>query len=275
MNHAAAKMALQFYLDHGVDEALLDEAQDRTVLREVPKPSIEAKRAGPPLPQSPASDMVVGKSERRDEAVKLAKAAQTIDALRDAVASFDGVTIKKTATNLVFCDGNPDARVMVIGEAPGADEDRQGKPFVGVTGQLLDRILKCINLGRDEEDVAQAVYMSNILNWRPPGNRTPSLAEIELSLPFIERHIQLVQPDLLIFCGGVSAKSLLGSTESISRLRKRWHDYTPQTPELTKNAKPISAIVTYHPEYLLKTPAQKRSVWADMLEIQKKLKELS
>src|SRR5262249_7051997 len=132
--------------------------------------------------------------------------------------------IRKTATNTVFCDGNPASPVMLVGEAPGADEDRLGRPFVGVSGQLLDRILKCIDLDRAQEDPARAIYISNILNWRPPGNRTPSPAEIEVSLPFIERHIMLAKPKLIILCGGVSAKALLGREEGISRLRKTWHD---------------------------------------------------
>ena len=160
---------------------------------------------------------------------------------------------------------------MLVGEAPGADEDRQGKPFVGASGQLLDRILACIGLDRTQEDPLSSVYISNILNWRPPGNRTPNPAEIAVSLPFIERHIQLVKPKILILCGGVSAKALLGRDESISRLRKGWHDYRPQTAQLQNaDAQPIPAIATYHPAYLLRTPAQKRAVWADMLSVQEK-----
>lgn len=267
MHQKAASAALQYYLDCGVDEALLEAPDDKTKMPE--KPQIIEKTTQSQAGQPP--EPLLGKSDARIETVKLAQQAKTLEELREAIAAFDGIAIKKTATNLVFCDGNPKASVMLIGEAPGADEDRQGKPFVGVSGQLLDKILKCIDLDRTEEDPASAVYISNILNWRPPGNRTPNPAEIEVSLPFIERHIQLIQPKLIILCGGVSAKSLLGSGDSISRLRKRWHDYLPQTPELREGASPIPAIATYHPAYLLRTPAQKKAVWADMLSVKEKL----
>jgi DNA polymerase len=163
---------------------------------------------------------------------------------------------------------------MIVGEAPGADEDRLGRPFVGVSGQLLDRILACIGLDRAEGDSLKSVYISNILNWRPPGNRTPTESEIAVSLPFIERHIQLIQPRLLILAGGVSAKALLGSADSISRLRGRFQSYLPQTPELRPNSTPIPTLATYHPSYLLRTPGQKKLVWADMLMILEKRREL-
>ena len=275
MHKKAAAAALQFYIDHGVDGGLLDEPVDRTAPSEAPialAPVKPVSSAPKPAPES--ADMLLGKSDARIEAVKLAQAAQTLEELRAAIAEFDGIAIKKTATNLVFSDGNAKAPIMIVGEAPGADEDRQGQPFVGVSGQLLDRILGCVGLERTEEDAAKAVYISNILNWRPPGNRTPSPAEIEVSLPFIERHIQLAAPKVLIFCGGVSAKSLLGSGDSISRLRNKWHDYLPQTPEYRDAAQSISAIATYHPAYLLRTPPQKKAVWADMLSLQDKRREL-
>jgi DNA polymerase len=162
---------------------------------------------------------------------------------------------------------------MIVGEAPGADEDRIGKPFVGVSGQLLDRILACIGLARTAEDPADAVYISNILNWRPPGNRTPTDAEVDISRPFIERHIALVKPRLLVFAGGVSAKGLLNSTDSISKMRGKWHDYRPATPGIADDGAPIPALATYHPAYLLRTPSQKKAVWADMLTVQARLRE--
>ena len=267
MHQKAASAALQYYLDCGVDEALLEVPGDKTKMPEKPKVIEKA----PQKQEAQSPEPFLGKSDARIEAVKLAQQAKTLEELREAIAAFDGIAIKKTATNLVFCDGNPKASVMLIGEAPGADEDRQGKPFVGVSGQLLDKILKCIDLERKEENPSRAVYISNILNWRPPGNRTPNPAEIEVSLPFIERHIQLIQPKLIILCGGVPAKSLLGSGDSISRLRQRWHDYLPQTPELREGVNPVPAIATYHPAYLLRTPAQKKAVWADMLNVKEKL----
>ncbi len=237
--YIAAKAALEFYADHGVDIAVDDEVVDRTSIPDMPPPinAPEAQKAPPPqsysqMAQEAPAAPLLGKTDAHAKALELAKAVNSIDALKEAIAEFDGISLKKTATNLVFCDGNPKAKIMLIGEAPGADEDRQGKPFVGTSGQLLDKILACIDLDRNEEDPLKSVYISNILNWRPPGNRTPSPAEIEVSLPFIEKHIQLAKPELIILCGGVSAKSLLGSGDSISKLRKKWHDYTPQNKEL-------------------------------------------
>lgn len=279
MKQQANIAALQWYLDHGVDEALMDEPVDRYAQTRQPVSNttqkLEKERlASPQTTNDIAHSSLLGASDAKAEAVKLALQANTLDDLRAAIAEFEGISLKKTATNLVFCDGNPKARVMLVGEAPGADEDRLGKPFVGVSGQLLDRILKCIDLDRTGEEPDKSIYISNILNWRPPGNRTPAPGEIEVSLPFIERHIQLIKPDILIFCGGVSAQSLLGRSDGISKLRKQWHAYLPQTKELHDQAEPIPALATFHPAYLLRTPAQKKAVWADMLEIQKKHQEL-
>ena len=267
------KAALDWHLDAGVDEVLSDIPGDATKMPELP-PKEDAKTEDRPLSPSshqaaPESASVEGTPERAAESLKLARAAANLEELREAIAGFDGMTLKKTATNLVFCDGNPAARVMLVGEAPGADEDRQGKPFVGVSGQLLDKILACIDLDRTAEEVDRALYISNILNWRPPGNRTPTPQEIAISLPFIEKHIALVKPDFLILCGGVSAKALLGSADSISRLRGKLHDYVPQTPGLFDTPPaPIKALATYHPAYLLRTPGQKKRVWQDMLMLQ-------
>lgn len=273
----ADKAALQFYLDAGVDTFLGDEALDRFKLVETSAPTMPVlKQAAQDHKQAPAPTPVpLGKSEASKQSAALAKAAKTLDELQEAIADFEGISLKKTATNLVFSDGNPESSIMLIGEAPGADEDRQGKPFVGASGQLLDKILKCIDLDRTEEDPSKAVYISNIINWRPPGNRTPAPAEIEVSLPFIERHIQLIKPKLIILCGGVSAKALLGTEDSVSKIRRAgWHDYTPQTAELREDSSSIPAIATYHPAYLLRTPAQKKAVWADMLQIQAKYREI-
>jgi len=277
--YIAARAALEFYADHGVDVAVNDDAIDKTALVEIASPP-------PPAQTSPANQepsfaqqaakappaALLGKTDAHAKALELAKAASSLDDLKEAIAEFDGIGLKKTATNLVFCDGNPKAKIMLVGEAPGADEDRAGKPFLGVSGQLLDKILACIDIDRNEADPLKSVYISSILNWRPPGNRTPAPAEIEVSLPFIEKHIQLVKPELLIFCGGVAAKSLLGSGDSISKLRKKWHDYTPQNKELGDQV--IPAIATYDPAYLLQTPAQKKAVWHDMLALNAKRKEL-
>ncbi len=285
--------ALQWHLDQGMDEVLADEPgllMRASVAAAAPAMQ-PASDIDPPAPAAIAPGVsatttsraatitniappapVQGTPELKNEAIRLALGAQNLDELRTALASFEGIAIKKTATNMVFCDGNPEAPVMLVGEAPGADEDRLGRPFVGASGQLLDRILKCIDLDRTQTDPERAIYISNILNWRPPGNRTPTPQEVELSLPFIERHIALVKPKLLIFCGGVSAKALLNTDDGISKLRSRWHNYTPQTPGLDISS--IPAIATYHPAYLLRTPSQKRAVWQDMLNLATKRQEL-
>ena len=186
---------------------------------------------------------------------ELAAQASDLQQLEAALADYDGCPLKATATNLVFADGAADARVMIVGEAPGADEDRQGKPFVGVSGQLLDRMLACIGFSREHN-----VYISNVLFWRPPGNRTPTPAEVASCLPFLERHIALKEPDYLILSGGSSAKTLLGTTEGVLKLRGRWFAY--QNPEMPA---PVPALVTLHPAYLLRQPAAKRQAWRDLL----------
>lgn len=265
----ALTAALQWHLDAGADEALAD--VPRQMKGSGDDEMMRKKEAHHPL--IPSSPDLEGTAAFRKEAFERARAATTLDELRDAIQSFDGLDIKRTATNMVFCDGNPQAPVMLVGEAPGADEDRQGKPFVGVSGQLLDRILKAIGLDRRNEDPAASLYISNILNWRPPGNRTPSPAEIEISLPFIERHIALVKPKILILAGGVSTKALLNTAESISRLRGKWQSYTPVTAGIADDPAPIPTLATYHPAYLLRTPSQKRAVWQDMLRLQEKRRE--
>ncbi len=262
--------ALQWYADHGVSDIVLDEPINRFAEpKSVPSVASTVTQTHQPAQQQ-AAQTFLGKSDAYDEAIKLAKSANSLEELSQAISDFDGIALKKTASNMVFADGNPKASIMIIGEAPEADEDRLGKPFVGASGQLLDKILSCINLDRNAEKAEESVYISNILNWRPPGNRTPSPAEIEVSLPFIERHIQLVKPKILVFCGGVAAKSLLQRSESISRLRKVWHEYLPQTPDLNDNSEPLQALATYHPSYLLRTPVQKKLVWEDMQNLQKR-----
>ena len=178
--------ALQWHIDAGADEALQDTPNDRTAAARKILESGPVEIAPQTIPNRIENvTQLAGTAESALAAAAAARASHTLEELQAAIASFDGLAIKKTAMNMVFADGNPKARVMLVGEAPGADEDRQGKPFVGVSGQLLDRILACIGLSRTEEDPQKAVYISNVLNWRPPGNRTPSPAEIDMSLPFI------------------------------------------------------------------------------------------
>ncbi len=271
--HKEIVTALGWYADIGVHDLVLDEAKDYTVAEPVPDLqtlSPASSVSPPPHMKNVAIDTApafLGKSDARQEALKLAKSANTLEALKEAINDFDGIAIKKTASNLVFADGNPSAKIMVIGDAPAADEDRIGKAFMGASGQLLDKILACIDLSRQSEEPKGAVYMTNILNWRPPGNRSPSPAEIEVSLPFIERHIQLINPEIIILCGAIAAKSLLNTSASISRLRKTTHEYKTLTQELDGEAK-IVAFPIYHPSDLIATPLQKRAVWEDMLKIQ-------
>ncbi len=274
--------ALEWHIACGVDEIVYDAPVNRTVLAasslpdlgDDPKPVLSKPSLVPVL--APPPDDLGGTAQAIMAATALAKSCHTLDDLHAAIAGFDGLGIKKTATNMVFSDGNPKARIMVVGEAPGADEDRMGKPFVGVSGQLLDKILGCIGLSRSSDNPDTSVYITNILNWRPPGNRTPTQSEIDISLPFVERHIALVRPDYLVLAGGVSAKALLGRGESISKLRGRFHDYSPLTQDigvgLEGKTSLIPSVPTYHPSYLLRTPSQKKSVWFDMLMLAEKLK---
>jgi len=251
--------ALQWYLDNGVDEALLDTPTDRTavpdikeIIQKVPAP------AQPSLAQQSDTNQMLGAVAAIKQAQALMQTTQTLDGLKDNIEQFDGLSIKKTATNMVFADGNPKAHIMVIGEAPAADDDAQGKSFMGENGILLDKILACIGLDRQAQEPEKSVYITNVLNWRPPGNRTPTAAEMDICRPFIEKHIALIRPQYLIICGGMAAKTLLNSTESISKLRGKFHNMTIEGVN-------IPTMVTYHPAYLLKTPSQKKAVWTDML----------
>jgi DNA polymerase len=187
-----------------------------------------------------------------------AKSAQTLDELRAILEKFDGCALKATATRLVFADGNPQARVMLVGEAPGRDEDIEGLPFVGRSGRLLDLMLKAIGLDRT------SVYIANIVPWRPPGNRTPTPQESAICLPFITRQIELVDPDILVCLGGPSAQTLLSIKEGITRTRGRWFTFDTGKRE-------IRAMPTFHPAFLLRSPLQKRFAWRDMLAVKKAL----
>jgi DNA polymerase len=193
---------------------------------------------------------------------QLASRATTLDELREHMAAFDGCNLKFTAKNLVFADGNPNADLMLVGEAPGRDEDLEGLPFVGRSGRLLDRMLAAIGLDRN------SAYIANVIPWRPPGNRTPTPHETEICRPFIERQIELVNPKVLVNLGGPSAKTLLNTTEGILRLRGNWRVHT------TASGIAIPAMPTLHPAYLLRTPAHKKLAWRDFLEVKAKLKAL-
>ena len=184
----------------------------------------------------------------------------TLNELEKFINNYDKCSLKQQATQAVFADGNPSAKIMLIGEAPGAEEDRLGKPFVGRAGQLLDKMLAAIKLDRN------TVYISNVVPWRPPGNREPNLEEILLCLPFIQKHIEIVKPSILILLGGTAAKAILTTSLGITKLRGSWHTYN--SPKL-RNPIPTRAI--FHPAFLLRSPARKKEAWEDLLEIQKKL----
>jgi DNA polymerase len=181
--------------------------------------------------------------------------------LEAAVGAFDGCALKETALNLCFADGGSDAEVMLIGEAPGAEEDRLGKPFVGQSGQLLDKMLATIGLQRG------SVYITNVIYWRPPGNRSPTQAEIAACQPFLERQIELLKPKVIVFLGGIAARGLLGVKEGVTKLRGRRFVYT------TRDSTRIPAMVTFHPAFLLRQPTQKRLAWRDLLALRRALDE--
>jgi uracil-DNA glycosylase len=266
--------ALQWSIDAGADEAIGDVpvnryAQPAAQPASAPEPQhsdsrrLDSRGAGPqtaaPIPSRPP----VAQSPQAQDSRPIAQAADTLDALRIALENFDGCPLKKTATNLVFGDGDPNADIMFIGEAPGAEEDRKGAPFVGASGQLLDRMLASIGLARE------SVYITNVLFWRPPGNRNPTTAEIAACLPFVQRHIELVAPKLLVLVGGAAAKTLLERTEGIMRLRGKWYEYQ------TASGPAIPALAMFHPAYLLRSPGQKRLAWRDLLALREKLDQLS
>lgn len=273
---------LQWLIDAGADEAIGETPVDRLAApaarRAEPPPAEKASpgpaRAAAPRPAAnpapgPAPRPVVkpapGASLASTEAAlssarDLARAAGNLEELKAALDAFEGCALKQHAMNLVFADGNPKARVMVIGEGPGAEEDRRGLPFVGVSGRLLDLMLAGIGLDRT------SAYITNVLFWRPPGNRTPTGTEIAACLPFVERHIELVDPQVLLLAGGISAKTLLGRSEGILKLRGHWAHY-----QHAGMARPIPALASLHPAYLLRQPAQKRLAWRDFLALKEAL----
>lgn len=240
-----------------------------------------ASQAGSPAPRSTearpaaataASARAAGFGDASSEgpgARELVARADTLDALRTAIEGFHGCPLRNTARNTVFARGNPAAKIMVIGEAPGRDEDLAGQPFVGPAGHLLDRIFASIGLAPDQ------LYITNVINWRPPGNRSPTQEETATCLPFIERHIALIKPDILILAGGIAAQSLLGASESITKLRGQWADYALRDAAGEPTGTTIPALPTFHPAYLLRRPTEKRFVWQDMLALAERLAPLS
>jgi len=251
--------ASKFLQEEQEAQVLLQSTQDSPASQNPAQFSIPENDA--PATAMPAAQPL-GTAEASLDARRLASEATNLKELEDALNRFEGCALKRTATNTVFADGNPTAKIMLIGEAPGADEDRLGKPFVGITGQLLDKMLAAIGLDRE------TVYMTNIVNWRPPGNRSPSASEIAVCLPFTRRHIELVKPDILLFIGGVSAKALLETSQGITRLRGRWTDYKSEGLE-----QGIPSMAIFHPAFLLRSPTQKKLAWQDLLAVKKRFAE--
>jgi uracil-DNA glycosylase len=261
------RQLLAFYLEAGVDCALSDEPINRLVEPEMapmPAPAVaraaqapQAARAAPAI-IPPRGEPPPPPEAAISSAREAARSAPTLEALRALLETFDGCTLRQTATRLVFADGNPQARVMFVGEAPGRDEDIEGLPFVGRSGKLLDRMIGAIGLDRSK------AYIANVIPWRPPGNRTPTPQETQICLPFIQRQIELVDPDVLVTLGNPSTQAILGTREGIMRTRGRWLDY--DTGKRT-----VRAIATFHPAYLLRSPSYKRLSWQDLRAIAKVL----
>jgi uracil-DNA glycosylase len=251
---------LAWQVEMGADEAILPAPCDR-LSPPVPAP------APPPLPRRPPPEAVAppqafadSLGEAAQSARRLAESADSIPALAALVAAFDDCPLKKTATNTVFVDGNIAAPVLIVGEAPGADEDRLGRPFVGRSGQLLDRMLAAIGLDRSSAQITNVIY------WRPPGNRKPTAAEIATCLPFVLRHIALARPKVLVLAGGTAASALLPVGDGITRLRGRWFELA--VPGLDA---PVPTLPMFHPSFLLRAPERKRDAWRDLLALKARL----
>lgn len=267
---------LAWYLAAGADEAIGDIPYDRfaeETRRRKPAPPVAVPAPAGPRPVAvPTAERVAAPALNRlgpdspaaaiAAAREAAAAANTLDELREIVGSFDGCALRRTATNTVFADGVAESRIMFIGEAPGADEDRIGRPFVGVSGQLLDRMLATIGLDRQRN-----AYITNVIFWRPPGNRKPSDTEIAICRPFVERHIVLVDPILIVLVGGTSSAGLLPGSAGITRIRGQWVKL-----EVNGASRPFQAMPMYHPSFLLRSPERKRESWIDLLSIKSKLK---
>jgi len=258
----AARDLLAFYVEAGVDMPLGEVAVDRLAAAEVaPAPPADTPRNGlrEPVRRDVAASAAPAAPDTAIMAAReAAKSAANLEILRGILEKFEGCALRVTAKQLVFADGNPQARVMFVGEAPGREEDLEGLPFVGRSGKLLDRMLAAIGLNRT------TAYIANIIPWRPPGNRTPTPQESQICLPFTRRQIELADPDVLVCLGGPAAAALLGVKEGIKRTRGRWFSYHTGTRE-------IRAIATFHPAYLLRSPLEKRFAWRDFLAIKKAL----
>jgi uracil-DNA glycosylase len=296
---AALRALLAFYVEAGVDTVLDEAPVNRLAARSSPPPfagkelgegtPLDARRLPGSLPGPPpeAGDGARAAGRPRSQgtpsrgaptarpaplppeqavmaAREMAASANSLDELRGLLERFEGCGLRLTASRLVFADGNPQARLMIVGEAPGREEDIEGRPFVGRSGQLLDRMLAAIGLDRTQ------VYIANLVPWRPPGNRTPTPQESQVCLPFLKRQIELADPDILLCLGGPASAALLGMTDGIRKFRGRWRVYhigESHTSESRTGKREIRAIASFHPSYLLRSPLEKRFAWRDFLAV--------
>jgi len=251
----SARALLEWQVELGATEAILDAPVDRF--------SLETKAPKPAPVTAPAAQAAVQQASAQPDPAQIAKqmaeTAGSLDALQAALAGFEYCELKRGARNLVFSDGNPAAQVMIVGEAPGRDEDQQGKPFVGRAGQLLDKMLAAIGLDRQSQEPVNAAYITNVVPWRPPQNREPSPDEIAMLTPFLLRHIALIKPTVVVAMGNISCQALLGK-RGISKLRGQ-----------LQNSRDIDVIPMFHPAYLLRNPSAKKLAWADLLMLKAKL----
>ena len=265
LDHRGARALLEWYIDLGADECIQDSPVDRYTLPEVQgyagvkapvaAAPAAARGAPPPIP-------VMAKVDAVAEAAAAAGAAADLPALRAAMEAFPHCDLKRGARNLVFSDGLPGARVMIIGEAPGREEDQEGRPFVGSAGQLLDRMLAAIGLSRSASEADAAVYITNVLPWRPPQNRDPSADEVAMMLPFLFRHIELADPDVIVVMGNASTRAVLATPSGITRLRGNWTEW---------RGRPV--LPMFHPAALLRNGELKKPAWADLLALRVRLDE--
>jgi len=281
---------LQFHADHGLEEVFAEKAQNHFVAEikialkeQLPeeknaatqfftKPVFStneaisnlAKKFQNPEQSMNADTKFMSLNEIMEQAKKAAKKAKNLEELRKAVENFDGCNLKKMATNTVFCDGNQNAKIMVIGEAPGNNEDLQGIPFCGDSGKVLDDMFRAINMTREKD-----VYITNVIFWRPPGNRRPTDEELAICRPFVERHIELMNPEVLVLVGATSMTAVLGINDPVSKIRGQFMDFSPKFLSRT-----IKTFTIFHPSYLMRQPAKKKVAWLDMLTLEKFLKSV-
>ena len=253
-NSFNVKELLEFYILSGVDETC---GSDTFFKSSGNKSEVNVENKAKYI----ASHLAFDSKVAVDSANDLCNGVSTIEDLKRVIEGFEGCSLKKMAISTVVGDGNPNAKIMFIGEAPGADEDRIGRAFVGKSGQLLDKMLASIGLDRN------SCYICNILPWRPPGNRTPSDSEFAVCLPILKKQIEIIEPDVIFALGGVAVNTLLDNADSISKLRGKWLEYK------TEKGKTIYVMAGYHPAFLLRTPAQKAKAWSDFLRLKKKIEE--